>query len=121
METTALDWSGLWFKTFGFSRGCLAVRQWLSLCRSARKVFVDGSLWRCRLRRRRAMSNQADGAVILDLLVASASATIVVAGVSTRGSTGPRRGAERTALLISGLTPFPVSYTHLTLPTIYSV
>jgi hypothetical protein len=52
------------------------------------------------------MSNQADGAVILDLLVASASAKIVVAVVSTRGATGPRRGAERTALLISGLTPF---------------
>jgi hypothetical protein len=52
------------------------------------------------------MSNQADGAVILDLLVDSASAKIVVAVVSTRGATGPRRGAERTALLISGLTPF---------------
>src|SRR5450756_80309 len=101
METTALDWSGLWFKTFGFSRGCLAVRQWLSLCRSARKVFDDGSLWRCRLRRRRAMSNQADGAVILDLLVASACAKIVVAVVSTRGSTGPRRGAESCLLYTS--------------------
>jgi hypothetical protein len=52
------------------------------------------------------MFNQADGGVILDLLVAPASAKIVVAVVSTRGSTGPRRGAERTALLISGLTPF---------------
>ena len=52
------------------------------------------------------MSDQADVAIIIELLGASASAGIVVVVVSMRSATGPRRGAEGTGLLVSGSTPF---------------
>ena len=48
------------------------------------------------------MFNRPNGAIILNLLGASASARIDVAGVSMRSAPGPRGGTERAALLIAG-------------------